>query len=94
MKELIKHERQIEFFFEDHVITIPSLMDAPEVMRKPVTGLDVMAKSAERERFYMTKIWNTETAMKRVWDNKMYFFPISQSVLDRNGKLVQNPGWH
>ncbi len=95
MKSLIKHERQIEFFFEDHrYYDLRRWMDAPEVMRKPVTGLDVMAKSAERERFYMTKIWNTETAMKRVWDNKMYFFPISQSVLDRNGKLVQNPGWH
>ncbi len=32
--------------------------------------------------------------MKRVWNNKMYFFPIAQSVLDKNGKLVQNPGWN
>lgn len=94
MKELIKHERQIEFFFEDHrYYDLRRWMDAPEVMRKPVTGLDVTAKSSERESFYTTKIWNTETAMKRVWNNKMYFFPIDQNVLDRNGKLVQNPDW-
>ncbi len=94
MKELIKHERQIEFFFEDHrYYDLRRWMDAPEVMRKPVTGLDVTARSSERESFYITRIWNTETAMKRVWNNKMYFYPIDQNVLDRNGKLVQNPGW-
>ena len=95
MKQLIKHERQIEFFFEDHrYYDLRRWMDAPEVMRTPVTGLDVTARSSERESFYTTKIWNTETAMKRVWNNKMYFFPISQDVLDKNGKLVQNPGWN
>lgn len=95
MKNLIKHERQIEFFFEDHrYYDLRRWMDAPEVMSKPVTGLDVTAKGAQRESFYTTKIWNTETAMKRVWNNKMYFFPISQDVLDKNGKLVQNPGWN
>lgn len=95
MKSLIKYERQIEFFFEDHrYYDLRRWMDAPEAMRKPVLGLDVTAKSAERQSFYTTKIWNTETAMKRVWNNKMYFFPINQNVMDRNGKLVQNPGWN
>ncbi len=95
MKALIKHERQIEFFFEDHrYYDLRRWMDAPEVMRTPVNGLDVSVKEADRESFYTTKIWNTETAMKRVWNNKMYFFPISQNVLDKNGKLVQNPGWN
>lgn len=95
MKSLIKHERQIEFFFEDHrYYDLRRWMDAPEVMRQPVTGLDVTAKGAERESFYTTKIWNTETAMKRVWSNKMNFYPIDQSVLDKNGKLIQNPGWN
>ncbi len=95
MKRLIKHERQIEFFFEDHrYFDLRRWKDAPDAMRKPVDGLDVTAKGVERESFYTTKIWNTEPCMKRVWKNKMYFFPISQSVLDRNGKLVQNPGWN
>lgn len=95
MKGLIKHERQIEFFFEDHrYYDLRRWMDAPEVMRTPVTGLDVAAKGAERQSFYTTKIWNTEPAMKRVWNNKMYFYPIDQNVLDKNGKLVQSPGWN
>lgn len=95
MKKLIKHEWQIEFFFEDHrYFDLRRWMDAPEIMRQQVTGLDVSAKGSSREAFYTTKIWNTETAMKRVWSSKMYFYPIDQSVLDKNGKLIQNPGWN
>lgn len=95
MKKLIKHEWMIEFFFEDHrYYDLRRWLDAPEAMSKPVTGLNVTAKAAEREDFYTTKIWNTETAMKRVWKNKMYFYPIDQNVLDKNGRLVQNPGWN
>jgi hypothetical protein len=95
MKSLIKQERQIEFFFEDHrYYDLRRWMDAPKAMRMPVIGLDVTARAAEREDFYTPKIWNTEAAMKRLWSNKMYFFPIDQSVLDKNGKLVQSPGWN
>ncbi len=95
MKSLIKHEWQIEFFFEDHrYFDLRRWMDAPEVMGTSVTGLDVTAKSSARESFYTTKIWNTEDCMKRVWKNKMYFYPIDQDVLDKNGRLVQSPGWN
>jgi hypothetical protein len=29
----------------------------------------------------------------RVWDDKMYFYPIPESALLKNPKLGQNPGW-
>lgn len=94
LREIIKQEWQVEFFFEDHrYYDLRRWLDAPNAYRKPVTGLDVSASQSERSKFYTVRVWNTETAMKRVWSNKMYFFPISQSVLDKNGKLVQNPGW-
>jgi hypothetical protein len=94
MRNIIKQEWQVEFFLEDHrYYDLRRWMDAPAAYRKQITGLDVNAKSAERQNFYTVRIWNTESAMKRVWNNKMYFYPISQSVLDKNGKLVQNPGW-
>ena len=94
MKSLIKQEKQVEFFFEDHrYYDLRRWLDAPEAYRKPVTGLDVSAGTAERQKFYTVRVWNTEPAMKRVWNNKMYFFPIHQSVLDKNARLVQNPGW-
>ncbi len=94
MRNIIKQEWQVEFFNEDHrYYDLRRWKDAPLAYRKPVTGLDVTAKTAERQKFYTVRVWNTETAMKRVWSNKMYFFPIDQSVLDKNAKLVQNPEW-
>lgn len=94
MRDIIKQEWQVEFFNEDHrYYDLRRWMDAPIAYRKPVTGLDVTAKTSERQKFYTVRVWNTETAMKRVWSNKMYFFPIDQSVLDKNAKLVQNPEW-
>lgn len=94
MKKLIKQEWKVEFAFEDHrYYDLRRWKDAPDAMNKPVTGLDVSAKMAERERFYSVRVWNTEKTMKRVFKNKMYFYPISKAILQRNGKLVQNPGW-
>ena len=29
----------------------------------------------------------------RQWNDKMYFFPIPQSEIQKAGNLVQNPGW-
>jgi starch-binding outer membrane protein, SusD/RagB family len=58
-----------------------------------VYGLDVTAKSSQRSQFYTVRVWNTLASMKRTWKANMYFFPIDQSVIDKNGKLVQNPGW-
>jgi len=94
MKSLLKQEWRVEFAFEDHrYYDLRRWKDAPEAYRQLITGMDVTAKKSEREKFYTVKIWNTETAMKRVWKDKMYFFPIAQTVMDKNGKLVQNPGW-
>lgn len=94
MKRLLKQEWQIEFAFEDHrYYDLRRWKDAPEAYRVQITGLDVTAKTNERQKFYTERVWNTETSMKRVWKDKMYFYPIDQNVLDKNGKLVQNPGW-
>ena len=29
----------------------------------------------------------------RSWDNKCYFFPIMQDEIEKNNKLIQNPGY-
>jgi hypothetical protein len=43
--------------------------------------------------FAFTGLYNKTLFQKRVWNNKMYLFPISQYQLDRDRALVQNPGW-
>src|SRR3546814_11080633 len=49
MREIIKQEWQVEFFFEDHrYYDLRRWMDAPTAYRKPVTGLDVSAGQSEQ----------------------------------------------
>ncbi|WP_071146820.1 RagB/SusD family nutrient uptake outer membrane protein [Bacteroides ihuae] len=94
MKKIVKHEWQIEFAFESRRYwDLRRWKDAYDAYNKPIKGLDVSAKSSQREQFYTARIWNTEVYMKRMFSNKMYFWPIDRNVLQKNGKLVQNPGW-
>lgn len=94
MRALIKHERLVEFAFEgQRYWDLRRWKDAYDAYNKPIRGLDVSAREAQREQFYTERIWNTEKTMKRMFANKMYLWPIDRSTLRRNGKLVQNPGW-
>lgn len=95
MKELIKHEWRIEFAFESRRYwDLRRWKDAYDAYNKPIRGLSVSSsKVAQREQLYTIKVLNTERCMKRVFNNKMYFWPIDRSVLQKNGKLVQNPEW-
>ena len=94
MKQLIKNERRKEFAFENQRYwDLRRWKDAYDAYNKPIIGLDVDAPESQRQQFYTTRVWNTEKCMKRVFTNKMYFWPIERKVLQKNGKLVQNPGW-
>lgn len=94
MQDLIKAERRIEFAFESQRYwDLRRWKDAYDAYNKPIRGLDVSAKEAQRQQFYTVRVWNTERYMKRAFKNKMYFWPIDRNVLQKNGKLVQNPGW-
>ena len=94
MRKIIKHEYQIEFAFEGHRYwDLRRWKDANDAYNKPVRGLDVSATSAQRTQFYTERVWSTEKTMNRVFNNKMYLWPLERNVLQRNGKLVQNPGW-
>lgn len=94
MRNIIKQEWRVEFFNEDHrYYDLRRWLDAKTAYQKPVMGLDVSQKEADRALFYTKRVWNTLPSMKRTWKANMFFFPIEQGVLDKNGKLVQNPGW-
>lgn len=94
MRKIIKHEYQIEFAFEGHRYwDLRRWKDAYDAYNRPVRGLDVSATSAQRNQFYTERVWSTEKTMNRVFNNKMYLWPLERNVLQKNGKLVQNPGW-
>ena len=73
MKNLIKHERQINFSQRSPLMIYVRWLDA-RMLWETVTGLDVNARSSEREVSTSQK-YGIQTAMKRVWNNKNVFFP-------------------
>lgn len=93
MQKLIKRERMIEFAHEGrryHDLRRWGIASIEENM--PVQGMDVTKKNEEREAFYTVTNIMHKYALRN-FTNKMYFYPIPRSVMNKNTKLVQNPGW-
>ncbi|MDR1524370.1 MAG: RagB/SusD family nutrient uptake outer membrane protein [Tannerella sp.] len=100
--EYILRERQVELCFEgDRYFTTRRrlLSDKTDTDRTsdkrrfgdngPLYGLSILkGNSFTSTDFY--ERWPFET---RVFDKKMYLFPITQYEMDRNKAMVQNPGW-
>ena len=93
MRKYILRERQVELCFEsDRYFTLVRrlLLGADE--NQTIYGLNVNTDD-QGLGFAFTGLYNKTLFQKRVWNNKMYLFPISQYQLDRDRALVQNPGW-
>jgi hypothetical protein len=93
MRDLIKRERRVEFVCEGHRYhDIRRWGDAYEAYSRPVIGMNIKAHSNRREAFYTITTLNDDKA-RRYFDYKNYFYPIPKTALNKNNKLVQNPGW-
>jgi hypothetical protein len=93
IREAIKRERLVEFACEGRRYhDLRRWMDAPDAYNRPIVGMNVRAKSSEREKYYTRTTLNNNLT-QRTWSFKMYFWPIPKSALDKNSRLVQNPGW-
>lgn len=93
MRELIKHERRIEFVCEGHRYhDLRRWGDAYAAYNRPVLGMNIKARSTQREIFHTVTTLNDDKA-RRYFDYKNYFWPIPKWVLDKNNKLKQNPEW-
>lgn len=88
MRERIHHERQIELSFEEHrFFDVRRWKLGHEILGKPVTGMRITPKAGEGydyERF---------TVENRVFDDRMYLFPIPQAEINNTENLSQNPGY-
>ncbi len=94
MKQLIIEERKIEFAFEGHrYYDLRRWGMAQEYIGAPIYGYNVDASTSERQRFYTPVILDKEEIYRRTFNQKMYFYPIPKNTIERNRKLVQNPGW-
>lgn len=94
MRRLIEQERQVEFAFEaQRYHDLRRWGSAQTYINTRMMGYNVGARTNEREKFYTPILLDKEAIYRRTFNPKMYFYPIPRNVLDKNRKLVQNPGW-
>ena len=81
----LRNERRVELAFEDHRLwDICRWMIGDDV--KDIYGMKI-TKKGNQYTYTRTKI------QTRVWDKKMYMYPIAQQEIYKNPNLTQNSGW-
>ncbi len=88
-----RHERRIELAFEDHrFFDVRRWMIAPEVY-VDVQGIDILHKLND-DRVTTTPVYTVlPSVQQRAWRDRFYFLPIKLDEMNRNDKLIQNPGY-
>lgn len=89
------YERRVELSFEEQrYFDVRRWMIAPQVM-EDAQGIIIRAEATDRRyrSTYFNYTYEIMTFQERTWFDKMYYFPIHQSEIDRNGNLDQNPGY-
>lgn len=88
MRNAIQHERRVEFAFEDHRFwDVRRWMLGTNYFNVPLKGVNI-TKNTDG-----TFTYAVSTVENRVFEPKMYLFPIPQSEILLATGLVQNPLW-
>ena len=89
MRERIRNERRVELCFEEHrFFDVRRWKIAEQTERAPLLGMRV-TKNANN-----TYSYSEFTVEQRVFDPKMYLYPIPyEEIAKMGGNLVQNTGW-
>ncbi len=87
-REKVKHERRIELAFEEHRYwDVRRWKDATNVLNAPLLGVRAVKNGTNFT-------YDVKEVEKRVFTEKMYFYPIPQSeIVKSKGIVTQNPGW-
>ncbi|MEY2834525.1 MAG: hypothetical protein RLZZ557_187 [Bacteroidota bacterium] len=90
LREKIRNERRVELAFEDHRFwDVRRWMIGENTLGAMIRGVKIIRES--NGTFKYTPI----DLEKRVFQEKMYLYPIPQSeIVKSNGNIVQNPGWN
>lgn len=92
MRKVIQNERRIELAFEEHRffdVRRWKLFDDTAERNKLLTIRGISIEKDANNNF----IYNSKVVENRIFMDKMYFYPISNSELMKSSGLVQNPGW-
>ncbi|SFW81641.1 RagB/SusD family nutrient uptake outer membrane protein [Chitinophaga sancti] len=104
LKADYQHEREIEMVFEEQrYYDVRRWMTAQETIGRKLRGVNVQGKlkAGSKVTLYKYDLANydytytpvTLVNENRLWLDKMYFMPIQRDEINRNSKLVQNPGF-
>jgi hypothetical protein len=87
----IKNERRVELAFEEHRFwDVRRWKIGPQSLGSPIYGISVTRNTNNTFSYQ----YPTAPVENRVFEDKMYLFPIPRTEIDKTaGKLVQNPGW-
>lgn len=99
-----QREKEIEMVFEEQrFYDVRRWMTAPSTVGRALRGINVVGtlKANQKVTLYQhdeTKYDYTYTPVtlvneNRMWLDKMYFMPLQRDEMNRNNKLVQNPGY-
>ncbi len=106
LRDRYRNERRVELVYEEHRYhDARRWMIADATVGRGVRAINIEAKlkpgatpnkpyrfDKNKYTYSYTPVSNTETET-RAWKDKMYFRPISRDEMNRNTKLVQNPGY-
>ena len=107
LKERIRNERRIELVYEEHRYhDARRWMIAPTTVGRGIKDITIEAKlkagASALLKFintiksiydYTYTVGDNTSNETRKWNDKMYFRPMSRDEVNRNNKLVQNPGY-
>ena len=86
-KQKVENERFVELAFEGHrFYDVRRWKEAPQYLTN-IRKMDIRLNADSTFTYTPGKL------EQRQWDDKMYFFPIPQSEIQKAGSLTQNPGW-
>ena len=103
LKQAYRHERYIEFTFEDiRFWDIRRWMIGQDVTHQ-MKRINIKYMTNENATSYLRPDgtpWSApayelvdNSVDLRIWDDKMYFFPIWRDEMNKNENLIQNPGY-
>ncbi|HAZ02573.1 MAG: hypothetical protein A2W90_07865 [Bacteroidetes bacterium GWF2_42_66] len=88
LREKIRNERRIELAFEEHRCwDVRRWKIAESTLGADLRGMDIVKN--ENGTFTFTPY----VVEKRIFEEKMYYYPIPNSEILKEKKLTQNPGW-
>jgi len=104
LRQAYRHERRIEFAFEDQRFWDVRRWLVGPLANHQTTGVEVKYVTSNTSvasyRQPDGTTWGTPIFNKmntpgdeRAWNNKCYFFPIMRDEMNKNTMLVQNPGY-